>query len=272
MTTSHRIVKIRFISSGNQTRSSPADDPAADGDCAAVRSDLPNKLRQARQLLHPLQHRARHPDGDGAESGDANHPLRSGGGATVAGAVQRALWVPGTGPHSRLGAGVHQASAHQFRRRHPPLRSEMMTFKISYARANEKTLSEARPPSHRQARLAENDVSTHVPTDMRRSVVLSLPSPSLQAVGIIRQLIQMNLAGPPVLRQQQRWEFDPEVADMRSPGYQAQYGRRGEHLIESLGRGEEGYLGGNGLQKGDNRASYGALAGRLQTELLVPEL
>nr|CAD7398262.1 unnamed protein product [Timema poppensis] len=103
-------------------------------------------------------------------------------------------------------------------------------------------------------------------------VVLSLPSPSLQALGIIRQLIQMNLAGPPVLRQQQRWEFDPEVADMRSPGYQAQYGRRGEHLIESLGRGEEGYFAGNGLQKGDNRASYGELAGRLQTELLVPDL
>nr|CAD7441918.1 unnamed protein product [Timema bartmani] len=80
-------------------------------------------------------------------------------------------------------------------------------------------------------------------------VVLSLQSPSLQAVGIIRQLIQMNLAGPPVLRQQQHWEFDPEIADMRSPGYQAQYGRRGEQLIESLGRGEEGFFAGNGLRQ-----------------------
>nr|CAD7458968.1 unnamed protein product [Timema tahoe] len=81
------------------------------------------------------------------------------------------------------------------------------------------------------------------------AVVLSLQSPSLQAVGIIRQLIQMNLAGPPVLRQQQHWEFDPEIADMRSPGYQAQYGRRGEQLIESLGRGEEGFFAGNGLRQ-----------------------
>ncbi|PSN45595.1 hypothetical protein C0J52_15078, partial [Blattella germanica] len=49
--------------------------------------------------------------------------------------------------------------------------------------------------------------------------------------GIIRQLIQDNLAGRPENFQVVSWKFDPDVAERRSVEFQDKFGVHGERLI-----------------------------------------
>lgn len=58
---------------------------------------------------------------------------------------------------------------------------------------------------------------------------------------LIRDLIQFNLAGHPVLHKSVDWPFDPEVGARRARQYQELNGRLGEKAIERLGLGIDGY-------------------------------
>lgn len=60
-------------------------------------------------------------------------------------------------------------------------------------------------------------------------------------VEIIRNLIQNNLVGLPVIHQTSEWEFDPEVALKRRELFQSANGFRGEKLIERIGLGIDGH-------------------------------
>jgi hypothetical protein len=59
--------------------------------------------------------------------------------------------------------------------------------------------------------------------------------------GIIRQLIQNNLAGPPGNFQVVSWKFDPNVADRRRVEFEQKYGVHGQKLIARLGQGVDAY-------------------------------
>jgi hypothetical protein len=59
--------------------------------------------------------------------------------------------------------------------------------------------------------------------------------------GIIRQLIQNNVAGSAENFQVVSWKFDPDVADRRRVEFERKYGVRGQKLIARLGQGEDGY-------------------------------
>nr|XP_023020804.1 uncharacterized protein LOC111509317 isoform X1 [Leptinotarsa decemlineata] len=70
---------------------------------------------------------------------------------------------------------------------------------------------------------------------------LTLFSSALAQLGIIRDLVEFNVAGHPVLHKDQKWEFDPEVGKRRSRQYQEINGILGEKAIERLGLGIDGY-------------------------------
>ncbi|XP_060536243.1 uncharacterized protein LOC132708129 [Cylas formicarius] len=61
------------------------------------------------------------------------------------------------------------------------------------------------------------------------------------ALTIVRDLVQFNLAGHPVLHKSMPWPFDPEIGIRRSRQYQELNGILGESHIERLGLGIDGY-------------------------------
>ncbi|XP_017779696.1 PREDICTED: uncharacterized protein LOC108564983 [Nicrophorus vespilloides] len=70
---------------------------------------------------------------------------------------------------------------------------------------------------------------------------LCLVSSSFGAVNVVRDLLQVNVFGLPVLHKEVSWPFDPEVGVRRSRQYQAINGFHGEKAIERLGLGIDGY-------------------------------
>lgn len=80
-------------------------------------------------------------------------------------------------------------------------------------------------------------------TNIYFQIVLSLGliSHTVGQVGILRDLIQYNLAGHPVLHKDQSWPFDPDIGKRRSRQYQELNGIYGEKAIERLGLGIDGY-------------------------------
>lgn len=67
--------------------------------------------------------------------------------------------------------------------------------------------------------------------------LVSLGSCSLN---LVRDLVQFNLAGHPVLHKEQSWPFDPEIGARRARQYQEINGVHGEKAIELLGLGIDG--------------------------------
>lgn len=59
-------------------------------------------------------------------------------------------------------------------------------------------------------------------------------------VEIVRNLIQNNLLGAPIVHQVTHWDFDPDVALKRREVFQTVNGFRGEKLIERMGIGIDG--------------------------------
>lgn len=57
---------------------------------------------------------------------------------------------------------------------------------------------------------------------------------------IIKNLIQGNLAGVPVIHEHTLWDFDPEVSLKRRELFEQTHGFRGERLIERMGLGLDG--------------------------------
>ncbi|KAF7280719.1 uncharacterized protein LOC143200912 [Rhynchophorus ferrugineus] len=62
-----------------------------------------------------------------------------------------------------------------------------------------------------------------------------------EPIRIIKDLIQFNVAGHPVLHKTVEWPFDPDVGIRRSRQYQELNGVLGEKAIERLGLGIDGY-------------------------------
>lgn len=52
---------------------------------------------------------------------------------------------------------------------------------------------------------------------------------------IVRDLIQYNLAGPPVFHETTQWDFDPKAGKQRRIQYEKNNGRFGERAIAELG-------------------------------------
>ncbi|XP_066249116.1 uncharacterized protein [Euwallacea similis] len=74
-------------------------------------------------------------------------------------------------------------------------------------------------------------------------LVLTTAPSTLKAdpLGLVKELIQFNLVGHPVLHKSVEWPFDPEVGIRRSRQYQEVNGRLGEKAIQRLGLGIDGY-------------------------------
>ncbi|VEN43333.1 unnamed protein product [Callosobruchus maculatus] len=72
-------------------------------------------------------------------------------------------------------------------------------------------------------------------------VFLTQLSTTLAQFEIVRDLIEFNVAGHPVLHKDQKWPFDPEVGKRRSRQYQELNGVLGEKAIERLGLGIDGF-------------------------------
>ncbi|CAH1115514.1 unnamed protein product [Psylliodes chrysocephalus] len=74
-----------------------------------------------------------------------------------------------------------------------------------------------------------------------RGIIISLLiCPCFCQLSIVRDLVQFNIAGHPVLHKDQKWPFDPEVGIRRSRQYQELNGYLGEKAIERLGLGIDG--------------------------------
>ena len=71
------------------------------------------------------------------------------------------------------------------------------------------------------------------------AILMVSPLPSWS--GIIRQIIQQNLAGSPENFQVVSWRFDPDAAYRRSAEFEEKYGVHGQKLIARLGQGEDGH-------------------------------
>ncbi|XP_970740.2 uncharacterized protein LOC659330 [Tribolium castaneum] len=78
-------------------------------------------------------------------------------------------------------------------------------------------------------------------TPIKILVLLSLVSYSVCSVKIVKDIVQFNVAGHPVLHKETEWDFDPDVAIRRSRQYQELNGRYGAKAIERLGLGIDGY-------------------------------
>lgn len=59
-------------------------------------------------------------------------------------------------------------------------------------------------------------------------------------ITIVKNLIQGNLAGIPIIHEITVWDFDPEVAVKRRELFERANGFRGERLIERMGLGIDG--------------------------------
>ncbi|XP_057663911.1 uncharacterized protein LOC130898546 [Diorhabda carinulata] len=58
---------------------------------------------------------------------------------------------------------------------------------------------------------------------------------------LVKDLVQFNVAGHPVLHKDQMWPFDPDVGIRRSRQYTELNGYLGEKAIERLGLGIDGF-------------------------------
>ncbi|XP_030754456.1 uncharacterized protein LOC115881189 [Sitophilus oryzae] len=69
----------------------------------------------------------------------------------------------------------------------------------------------------------------------------SVPLTNSEPLTLIKDVIQFNIAGHPVLHKSVDWPFDPDIAVRRSRQYQELNGYLGEKAIERLGLGIDGY-------------------------------
>ncbi|CAH0551723.1 unnamed protein product [Brassicogethes aeneus] len=76
---------------------------------------------------------------------------------------------------------------------------------------------------------------------MLHKIVLLFAIFTFCSCNIVRELVQFNLAGHPILHKTVEWPFDPEIGVRRSRQYQELNGRLGEKAIERLGLGIDGY-------------------------------
>ncbi|GFG29828.1 hypothetical protein Cfor_02792 [Coptotermes formosanus] len=72
-------------------------------------------------------------------------------------------------------------------------------------------------------------------------IVVLMISPLSSWSGVIRQLIQQNLAGLPENFKVVSWKFDPDVAYRRRAEFEDKHGVHGQKLIARLGQGEDGH-------------------------------
>ncbi|CAG9862517.1 unnamed protein product [Phyllotreta striolata] len=72
-------------------------------------------------------------------------------------------------------------------------------------------------------------------------ILAALLEGCFSSLGFVRDLVEFNVAGHPVLHKDQNWPFDPDVGKRRSRQYQELNGRFGEKAIERLGLGLDGY-------------------------------
>lgn len=70
--------------------------------------------------------------------------------------------------------------------------------------------------------------------------IISLIVTYSAALTVVRDLIQNNIYGIPVLHKETNWTFDPDVGKRRSRQYQELNGYHGEKAIERLGLGIDG--------------------------------
>jgi hypothetical protein len=66
-------------------------------------------------------------------------------------------------------------------------------------------------------------------------------SPLSSWSGIIKQIIQQNLAGLPENFEVVSWKFDPDAAHRRRAEFEDKHGVYGQRLIARLGQGEDGH-------------------------------
>lgn len=71
-------------------------------------------------------------------------------------------------------------------------------------------------------------------------IILSFTALKTNGIQIIRDLIQFNVAGHPVLHKTVEYPFDPNVGERRSRQYQEINGIHGERYVERLGLGKDG--------------------------------
>ncbi|GJQ66563.1 hypothetical protein Trydic_g4544 [Trypoxylus dichotomus] len=71
-------------------------------------------------------------------------------------------------------------------------------------------------------------------------VILTMLLTNVWSLSVVRDLIQYNVVGLPVLHKTTSWEFDPDVGKRRSRQYQELNGHLGEKAIERLGLGIDG--------------------------------
>ena len=72
-------------------------------------------------------------------------------------------------------------------------------------------------------------------------IVVLMLSPLSSSTGIIRQLIQQNLAGSEENFQVVSWKFDPDAAYRRRAEFEEKHGVYAQKLIARLGQGEDGH-------------------------------
>ncbi|KAK9875385.1 hypothetical protein WA026_007780 [Henosepilachna vigintioctopunctata] len=69
--------------------------------------------------------------------------------------------------------------------------------------------------------------------------ILSLATAG-NCIGIIKDLLQFNVAGIPIVHKTYDFPFDPDAGPRKSRDYQEANGRFGAKAIERLGLGEDG--------------------------------
>lgn len=89
-------------------------------------------------------------------------------------------------------------------------------------------------------------------------IVVLMLSPLSSSPGIIRQLIQQNLAGSAENFQVVSWKFDPDAAYRRRAEFEEKHGVYSQKLIARLGQGEDGHHEERRLEqiKRDKEAGY----------------
>ncbi|KAG5677859.1 hypothetical protein PVAND_007579 [Polypedilum vanderplanki] len=59
-------------------------------------------------------------------------------------------------------------------------------------------------------------------------------------LNILKDLIQWNYAGIPLIHQETQWDFDPEISKLRREQYYELHGYRGAKYLERIGQGFDG--------------------------------
>ncbi|XP_070507291.1 uncharacterized protein [Chironomus tepperi] len=57
---------------------------------------------------------------------------------------------------------------------------------------------------------------------------------------LVRDILQWNVAGLPLIHQKTEWDFDPEVAKLRREQYYELHGFRAAKYLERIGQGIDG--------------------------------